>query len=122
MFNSLSSNSSCDSPQSLDGALNLFNKLLIHKRPLPSVVEFHQIFGVVNEAKRYSTSLDIFKQLGFLGVSVDDYTMKALVFSCCKLYRTNEAFAALGWNLKRAAMKKYYALKQKGRVSVETSE
>ncbi|PWA62816.1 tetratricopeptide repeat (TPR)-like superfamily protein [Artemisia annua] len=98
------SNSYCsndDSPQSLDDALNLFNKM-IHKRPLPSVVEFHQILRVVKKSEHYSTSLDIFKQLCSLGVSVDDYTMKALVVSCCRLHRTNEAFAALGWNLKRA--------------------
>nr|GEU49376.1 hypothetical protein [Tanacetum cinerariifolium] len=71
-------------------------------RPLPSVVEFNQILGVVNKAKHYSTSLDIFKQLCSLGVSVDYHTIQALVFSCCQLHRTNDAFAALGWNLKRA--------------------
>ncbi|GKE82056.1 tetratricopeptide repeat-like superfamily protein, partial [Tanacetum coccineum] len=64
------------------------------------IKEFTRLLETVTELKDYSASLDmLFKQLCSL---VDD--VKTVIKSCCRLYRTNDAFSVLGCNFKQGAL------------------
>ncbi|GKD64718.1 pentatricopeptide repeat-containing protein, partial [Tanacetum coccineum] len=90
-------------PQTLGEALGQFDKLT-KQQPLPAcgIDQFNQILESLTKLKRYPTSLDIFKQLCSLGVTLDNNTINTVIKCCCQLYRTNEAFSVLGWNFKRS--------------------
>nr|GFA06679.1 hypothetical protein [Tanacetum cinerariifolium] len=105
LFGSLIHSNSClnvapdpleSAPQTLGEA---FDKLTNH--PACSIIDkFNKILESLAKLKCYRTSLDMFKQFGALGVTLDNNTV---IKCCCQLYRTNEAFSVLGWNLKRAS-------------------
>nr|GEU32715.1 hypothetical protein [Tanacetum cinerariifolium] len=62
-------------------------------------------FSKLTEMKDYYASLDMFKQLCSLGVTVDD--VETVIKSCCRLYRTNDAFSVLGCNFKQGGINIY---------------
>ncbi|PWA52107.1 pentatricopeptide repeat protein [Artemisia annua] len=52
--------------------------------------------------KHFSHSLDLFKKMCALGVPVDKFTISIAIKCCCQLYRTNDAFALLGYCFRRS--------------------
>ncbi|KAJ0638925.1 putative tetratricopeptide-like helical domain superfamily [Helianthus annuus] len=85
----------------LNDALKVFDEMS-HRQPLPSVVKFNQLLTAVTKIKHFSSSLDLFKQMCFLGVPDSNYTLSITIKCCCQLHRTKDGFALLGCCFRRA--------------------
>nr|XP_043630468.1 pentatricopeptide repeat-containing protein At1g63130, mitochondrial-like [Erigeron canadensis] len=84
-----------DKVTNLNDALNSY-KVMIHKRPLPSVVKFTRLLHDVTKLKHYACSLYLFKQISALGVPVNTYTTGIAIKCYHRLKRTKYGLAVLG--------------------------
>ncbi|GKD35303.1 zinc finger CCCH domain-containing protein 13-like protein isoform X1 [Tanacetum coccineum] len=79
----------------LDDALRLFDDML-HRKPLPSVVELNRQITVIIKMKHYSTALSLFKQLNVMGIPRNLYTITSSINCYCRLNQVTYGFALLG--------------------------
>jgi pentatricopeptide repeat protein len=85
--------------RNLDHALHLFDTML-HMRPLPSIVDFNQLLGVIARMKHYSEVITLIKQMESSGISPNVYTMNVLINCFCHLKRVDFGFSVLARILK----------------------
>ncbi|GJZ91408.1 hypothetical protein Tco_0663335 [Tanacetum coccineum] len=64
---------------------------MIKQHPLPPTAEFTRLLETVTEMKDYYASLDMFKQLCSLGITVDD--VETVIKSCCRFLVFEERLA-----------------------------
>ncbi|KAH1105868.1 hypothetical protein J1N35_009636 [Gossypium stocksii] len=88
-----------DSLDNVDDAFFLFNKM-IHKYPMPSVVEFNKLLGAIVRMKRYGIVVSMCSQMELVGVSHDVYTLSILINCFCQLGQIDFGFSILGKMLK----------------------
>ncbi|KAL6565310.1 hypothetical protein OROGR_002261 [Orobanche gracilis] len=87
----------------LDDALSLYEKLS-RTRPLPSVVQFNKLLSHLVNLKEYAAAIYLFKDIGNLGVLVDEYTMTIAINCYCLSNRVDFGFSILGWFFKRGCV------------------
>ena len=74
----------CGSFRNVDDALDTFDKML-HMCPLPSIVEFNHMSGVIARIKHYPVVITLFKQMGLFGIAPSRPTLNTLINCFCHL-------------------------------------
>ncbi|KAK2967935.1 hypothetical protein RJ640_010545 [Escallonia rubra] len=87
----------------LEHALFLFDEML-RMRPLPSTIQFTQLLTAVTKMKHYSDSIYLYKEIGALGIPLDEYTMNIAINCFCHLNAVNCGFAILGSFFRRGIL------------------
>ena len=85
--------------RNVDHALDLFDKML-HMRPLPSIVNFYHMLGVIARMKHYLVVISLIKQIESFGISPNVYTLNILVNCFCHLNQVDFGFSILATILK----------------------
>nr|XP_043630422.1 putative pentatricopeptide repeat-containing protein At1g12700, mitochondrial [Erigeron canadensis] len=84
----------------VNDALKSFD-VMIHQRPVPSVVRFTGLLYDVTHLKQYSCSLDLFKQMCAFGFRVNKYTAGIAVKCYCRLRRSKHGLTVMGFCFKQ---------------------
>ncbi|KAJ0909551.1 putative tetratricopeptide-like helical domain superfamily [Helianthus annuus] len=78
----------------INDALQLFDEML-QRQPPPSIFQFNQLTNLFVKMKHYSTALSLFKQMRFMGIPSDLYTMTISINCHCRLNQVTYGFALL---------------------------
>ncbi|XP_010456672.1 PREDICTED: pentatricopeptide repeat-containing protein At1g12620-like [Camelina sativa] len=78
-----------------DDAVDLFQDM-IRSRPLPAVIDFNRLFGVVARTKQYDLVLALSKQMELIGVAYDLYTLNIVINCFCRCRKVQFAYSVLG--------------------------
>ncbi|KAL3812558.1 hypothetical protein ACJIZ3_013826 [Penstemon smallii] len=84
----------------LDDALDFYNKL-VRRNPLPCVQEFNKLLSHIVKLKEYSFVISRFKDMCFLGIPVDEYTLNIVINAYCNCNKLDYGFSKLGCFFKR---------------------
>nr|XP_027103317.1 putative pentatricopeptide repeat-containing protein At1g12700, mitochondrial [Coffea arabica] len=79
----------------LEEALFLYNDM-VRSRPVPYVFHFNQLLSRIVKMKHYSPAICVFKDMYFLSIQVDDYTLNTVINCYCLLNRVDLGFCILG--------------------------
>ncbi|CAN6982522.1 unnamed protein product [Brassica oleracea var. botrytis] len=61
-----------------DDAVDLFQSM-IQSRPLPTVIDFNRLFGLLSKTKQYDLVLHLCKQMELQGIAYDLYTLNITI-------------------------------------------
>jgi pentatricopeptide repeat protein len=71
----------------------LFNQLLHHNNPTPSIIQFGKILGSLVKLNHYSTVISLHRQMEFNGISSNLVTSNILINCYCHLGQITFAFS-----------------------------
>ena len=83
----------------INDALILFDKML-QRRPMPSIMCFNQLLGVIAIMNHYSTVISLSKQMGMLGIMPDVSTLSIMINCFIQLNQMGCGFSVFGKLLK----------------------
>ncbi|KAK2967918.1 hypothetical protein RJ640_010528 [Escallonia rubra] len=87
----------------LQDALFLFHEML-RLRPLPSTIQFTRLLTAVTKMKHYSAFIYLYKEMGVLGITLDEYTLNIAISCFAHLSRVDCGFAILGSFFRRGIL------------------